>query len=132
MVDSTQMVFDGVLDRHLALYPGPLGMSPLDIACMYGLREIVGDTWSGDIDLVKPETDGVTALYHASYNGHQEIVQKLIEFGANPNMELFFGSFSSERPPCMLPYGVDMEALFCFCCSMERILKSKIIMVRQP
>ncbi|KAL9583127.1 MAG: hypothetical protein Q9203_005207 [Teloschistes exilis] len=81
-VDPSQLVTDGVLDNNLTFFLDE-GVSLLAIACMYGLREIVGEMWSGDIDLAK-------SLHHASYNGHQEIVEKLIELGANPNTEVFF------------------------------------------
>ncbi|KAI4199301.1 MAG: hypothetical protein LQ350_004683 [Teloschistes chrysophthalmus] len=87
-VDPFQLETDGVVDRNLAFFPKGQP-SPLDIACMYGLCEIVGEMRNGDIDLAKPETEDLTALYHASYNGHQEIVEKLIELGANPNTEVF-------------------------------------------
>ncbi|KAL9581026.1 MAG: hypothetical protein Q9212_004143 [Teloschistes hypoglaucus] len=71
---------DGALHGHaVLLLRNP---SPLDIACMYGLREVFGETWSGNINLAH-------ALYHAASNGHQEIVEKLIELGVNPRTSVF-------------------------------------------
>ncbi|KAI4250807.1 MAG: hypothetical protein LQ352_005234 [Teloschistes flavicans] len=81
-----RLVKDGVLRNDMA-YWMPKYPNALHVACMYGLREIFDETWNRDIDLARPETNHLTALYHAASNDRQDIVEKLIELGVSPRTD---------------------------------------------
>jgi hypothetical protein len=59
--------------------------SPLSMACEVGSLPLVQFLVSQDVDITLTDHDGMTALMLATYNGHIEIVQFLLESGANPN-----------------------------------------------
>jgi ankyrin repeat protein len=59
----------------------------LMIACAYGSQEVVEMLFlmDGTLDLDAVDTDGWTALHHASKHGSNEILQILCQEGANPS-----------------------------------------------
>ena len=60
--------------------------TPLITACSSSNLQIVKELLKAKADVNGQDEDGTIALYMASSNGDFEIVNKLLSFGANPNI----------------------------------------------
>ncbi|KAI1852914.1 hypothetical protein JX265_012942 [Neoarthrinium moseri] len=69
----------------------PRSTTELHLAAYFGLRNMIEDTVSGDI-LESEDSDYCTPLIYAARYGHIEIVQVLLDKGANLNSKNLWGS----------------------------------------
>lgn len=62
------------------------GWTPLMYACVHGSVELVGFILQSAADVNAKENAGNTALHLAAHEGHEAVINKLLEYDANPNI----------------------------------------------
>ncbi|KAK5210764.1 hypothetical protein LTR47_001484 [Exophiala xenobiotica] len=87
LYDSWFTIFWEAIDRS---YEGqPEKMNSIRLAALLGHRKVLRSILqsNGQYEINKPDERGRTALYHASQNGDEKVVQILVDAGADVNAE---------------------------------------------